>query len=111
MAGLMMNKRTAIEEIPLKHYSHAVAKTICNPLPPSCHLGDSTECPGKEPSREMLGRCFNVEEREEIEFKQWTTTDQSTLQTIVQSTDEFIENFLEKLETLRRHDFIAKQQS
>ena len=49
------------------------------------------------------------EEIEEIEFKQWTTTDHSTLQTIVQSTDEFIEGFLDKLETLRRHDFISKQ--
>ena len=61
--------------------------------------------------RETLGRCFNKEEIEEVEFKQWTTTDRSTLQTIVQSADEFIESFLDKLETLRRHDFIAKQQS
>ena len=59
----------------------------------------------------MLERCLNEEEIEEIEFKQWTTTDCSTLQTIVQSTDEFIESFLDKLEALRRHDFIAKQQS
>ena len=58
----------------------------------------------------MLERCFSEEEIEEIEFKQWTTIDCSTLQTIVQSTDEFIEGFLDKLETLRRHDFIAKQQ-
>ena len=46
MAGLMMNKRTANEEIPLKHYSHAIAKTVSLP---SCHLGDCTECPGKKP--------------------------------------------------------------
>ena len=59
----------------------------------------------------MLERCFNEEEIEEIEFKQWTTTDRSTLQTIVQSTDELIESFLDKLETPIRHDFIAKQQS
>ena len=111
MAGSMMNKRTANEEIPLRHYSHAIAKTMCNSSLPSCHLGDCTECPGKEPLREMLERYFNEEEIEEIEFKQWTTTDHSTLQTIVQSTDEFIENFLDKLETLRRHDFNAKQQS
>ena len=86
-------------------------------LPKQCathhflHLGDCTECPGRESLREMLERYFNEEEIEEIEFKQWTTTDRSTLQTIVQSTDEFIESFLDKLEKLRRHDFIAKQQS
>ena len=59
----------------------------------------------------MLERCFTKQETEEIEFKQWTTIHRSTLQTIVQSTDEFIENFLDKLETLRRHDFISKEQS
>ena len=74
----------------------------------SCHLGDCTECPGNVPLREMPERCFN---KEEIEFKQWTTTDRSSLQTIVQSTDEYIVNFPDKLETLRRHDFIAMQQS
>ena len=111
MAGSMMNKRTGNEEIPLKQYSHAIAKTMCNSSLPSCHLGDCTECPGKKPLREMLKRCLSEEEIEEIEFKQWTTTDRSTLQTIAQSTDEFIESFLDKLETLRRHDFIAKQQS
>ena len=58
----------------------------------------------------MLERCFNEEEIEEIEFKQWTTTDRSSLQTIVQSTDKFIESFLDKLETPIRDDFIAKQQ-
>ena len=68
MAGSIMNKRSANEEIPLKYYSHASAKTMCNPSLPSCHLGDCTECPGKEPLREMLERCFN--EIEEIEFRQ-----------------------------------------
>ena len=111
MTGSMMNKRTANEEIPLKHYSHAIAKTMCNPSLPSCHLGDCTECPGKKPLREMLERCFNEEEIEEIELKQWATTDPSTLQTIVQPTNKSIEHLPDKLETLRRHDFIAKQQS
>ena len=111
MAGSMMNKKMANEEIPLKHYSHAIAKTMCNWSLPSCHLEDCTKCPGKEPLRQMLERCFNEEEIEEIESKQWTATDRSTLQTIVQSTDEFTESLLDKLETLRRHGFIAKQQS
>ena len=111
MAGSMMNKRTASKEILVKHHSHAIAKTMCNPSLPSSYLGNCTECPGKDLLREMLERCFNEEEIDKIEFKQWTTTDRSNLQTIVQSIDEFIENFLDKLETLRRHDFIAKQQS
>ena len=47
----------------------------------------------------------------EIQYKQWTTTDRSQLETISQSTEEFVETFIEKLQLLSRHDFIAKEQS
>ena len=46
-----------------------------------------------------------------IEFKQWTTTDRATLDTKIQSLDEFIRVILDTLPTVLLHDFIAKQQS
>ena len=54
MAGSMMNKRTANEEIPRKHFSHAIAKTMCSPSLPSCQLGGCTECPSKC----LLEKCW-----------------------------------------------------
>ena len=61
--------------------------------------------------KEWLLQCFEIKGVEEIEYKQWTTTNRSQLQTFIQSTDEFIERFLGSLKTLTRHDFIAQEQA
>jgi hypothetical protein len=47
-----------------------------------------------------------------IVYKQWTSVDRSTLETVSQTADElFVESFCSKLEALLTHSFIAKQQS
>ena len=61
--------------------------------------------------KEWLLQCFEIKGVEEIEYKQWTTTDRSQLQTFIQSIDEFIERFSGSLKTLTRHDFIAQEQA
>ena len=46
ITGSKMDSVTGNEEVPLKHYSHAIAMTMCNPALPSCHLGMYESCPG-----------------------------------------------------------------
>ena len=111
MNGSMMASVTANEEVPVSHYGHALAKMMCNPSLPKCHLGECPCCPGKQPLREMLLKCYEESDVDEVEFKQWTSTDRSKLETMVEPLEDFVESFLEKLENLKRHDFIAKQQS
>ena len=111
MSNAMMETITAEEGVPLKRYGHALAMTMCNPALLSCHLGECIVCPGKEPLKDMLTRCFEENDVDEVEFKQWVSTDRSKLETMVQPIGDFIDTFLEKLDNLRRHDFIAKQQS
>ena len=48
---------------------------------------------------------------DQIVYKQWTSTDRSTLETFCVPAEEFIEIFSEKLELLRPHSFIASQQA
>ena len=48
---------------------------------------------------------------DEVQYKQWVSTDRSTLETIVKKTDDFVDDLCDKLANLLRHDFIAKQQS
>ena len=95
-------------ETPIKNYKHALAKIQCNPFLPACPLGECKNCPGVDMLKEWLLQCFEIKGVEEIEYKQWTTTDRSQLQTFIQSTDEFIERFLGSLKTLTRHNFIAR---
>ena len=42
---------------------------------------------------------------ETVQYKQWISTDRSTLETITKSADDFVESFCEQL------TFVAKQQS
>ena len=48
---------------------------------------------------------------DEVQYQQWTTTDRSNLETHIDTTEEFVDSFCEKLHILKRHGFIAKQQS
>ena len=48
---------------------------------------------------------------ETVQYKQWISTDRSTLETITKSADDFVESFCEQLKTLLTHSFVAKQQS
>ncbi len=67
------------------------------------------KCQSLEGFKEKLLEIFS--DVEEIEYKQWQSTDRSTLQSFTDNTEEFVEKFCEKLDQLRRHDFIAKKQS
>ena len=44
-------------------------------------------------------------------FKQWVSTDRSTLETHCLPAEEFADLFCEKLEALRPHSFLAREQS
>eukprot|EP00795_Rhopilema_esculentum_P017280 gene17280-8847_t len=74
---------TANEVVPVSHYGHALAKMMCNPAVPNCHLGECPYCPGKQPLREMLLKCYEDNDVDEVEFKQWTSTDRSKLETMI----------------------------
>ena len=88
-----------------------MAKIQCNPFLPAYPLGECKNCPGVAMLKEWLFHSFEIKGVEEIEYKQWTTTDRSQLQSLIQSTDEFVERFLDSLKTLTRHDFIAQEQA
>ncbi|KAL5497174.1 hypothetical protein EMCRGX_G013599 [Ephydatia muelleri] len=43
-----------------------------------------------------------------IQYQQWTQTDRSSLKTVVQPVEEFLDEFMAVLKKLQYHDFIAK---
>ena len=48
---------------------------------------------------------------DEIVYKQWISTDRSTLETFCVPAEQFVDIFCEKLEILRQHSFIASRQA
>lgn len=92
------------------HYRHCLALLQCNPPQETCFFGECPNCPGAEKVKDILTAAFDRKGLDEVEFKQWISTDRSTLETHKLSANDFITSFCDKLQFLLRHDFIAKTQ-
>ena len=95
----------------LPTYHHCLARIMCNPPLPKCFLGGCEACPGITKLKDDLIALLDENDMDQIVYKQWTSTDRSTLETFCVPVEEFIEIFSEKLELLRPHSFIASQQA
>ena len=98
-----------IPELPTYH--HCLAKIICNPPHPRCYLGECDPCPEIETLKEELLTHFDEIDVEQIVYKQWVSTDRSTLETFCSPVEEFADNFCKKIELLLPHSFIATEQA
>ena len=92
-------------------YHHCLAKIMCNPPLPKCYLGACGVCPGIAKFKEELITLLDENDVEQIVYKQWVSTDRSTLETYCASAEEFVDIFCEKLELLRPHSFVASEQA
>ena len=61
--------------------------------------------------KEELLTHFDETDVEQIVYKQWISTDRSTLETCYPPIQEFVDTFCEKVELLRPHSFIAIEQA
>jgi hypothetical protein len=104
-------KLATLTEGNLKHYQHCLAAIQCNPPRVQCFMGQCDECPGLSTLQERVERLFDEQSIDQVEYKQWTMTDRSNLETRIQSADEFLNSFISALPKLLHHDFIAKQQA
>lgn len=104
---------TQIDEIDTNyicHYRHCLALLHCNPPQEKCFFRKCDYCPKTEKLIHLLNYVFDKKGVDEIEFNEWVSIDRSTIQTQILAVDEFIQTFLERLQNLMKHDFIAKIQ-
>ena len=73
-------------------------------------MGECDACPEIEMLKEELLTHLDEIDAEQIIYKQWVSTDRSTLETFCLPVEEFVDTFCMKLELLRHHSFIATQQ-
>ena len=109
--GAKLHELASSDDTPLATYHHCLARLICNPPLPECYLGACSMCPGVEALKEYLVTVLDENMIDTVTYKQWTAVDRSTLVTVSEPSDEFVESFGEKLEALLSHSFIASQQS
>jgi hypothetical protein len=61
--------------------------------------------------KEILENIFEENAIEAITHKQWLTTDRSTIETTIKSSEDFLDTLTDKLSALLRLSFVASQQS
>ena len=105
------SKITTLSEGAFSHYQHCLAAIMCNPPRIQCYLGKCKQCPGTDTLHLKLQDIMDTNMVDTVEYKQWTSTDRSTMESIVQPVDVFLQSFMKTLKTLKCHDLIAKQQS
>ena len=92
-------------------YKHLLAKLMCNPATQSCWLGECQVCEDTSSLTVILEKAFEDLDVDTITYRQWESTDRTELATHTDSTNEFIEQLIEKLQILKTHQFIHDQQT
>lgn len=82
---------TADSERPLKNYKDCLDCMVCHEKTSKCFLSLCDRCPGVTNVIEQLEESFEQKYIENITYKQWVTTERTSLQTLISSADEFVE--------------------
>ena len=90
-------------------YHDLLDKLVCSTDQSICMLHRCENCPG---SSELESYIYNnmTDEVDNVTFKQWVTTDRSTLVDQTMTRGEYGELLVEKINKLSVHHFIAKNQ-
>ena len=92
-------------------YLDLIEKTVCSLNSEKCMMGRCKDCPGKDNLIRFLHSLEVCKVLEEIEYKQWISTDKTTLNTIKGQMTDFIDNLAVKMISLTRHHYTAKAQN
>lgn len=95
---------------PIASYKDCISAIVCPDSTEDCHLGKCSNCPGIEFLNSLLDKLFSDNEVNEITYKQWISKPQTSLETFVEESYEFIEDFCGKVKVLLPHAFISKNQ-
>lgn len=96
-----------------------IEQYVCSVLNADCMLHTCDKCPGSEHLQNyLLELCASGKVRKDedsscemVNYKQWETTDRTTLNTYTKTLSDFIEVLVQKTEKLITHDYIARHQA
>ena len=68
-------------------------------------------CGNSDVLAEKLVKIFSELDIEQVSYKQWESTDRTELVTMTDTVSYFVEKLTQKLQVLKTHHFIHKQQT
>jgi hypothetical protein len=94
----------------LNSYHDLFLKILCNNPTEQCWLKKCEQCPGTHHLNSELITIFCNNHIESLQFKQWRQTDRCMMDLVEIEAQEFVDIFVEKINDLLPHNFIAEQQ-
>ena len=82
----------------------------CADPSPDCHLRECKKCPDSGELREKLQVLLDEEMVDSVTFNQWESADRCNIFTKSSPTEDFIDDFTDKVEALVTLHFIFKEQ-
>lgn len=111
LEALDIQSLTKASNSPINDYKDCIKQIICKEPTSSCYLDECKLCPGITALSTDLKRLLEAATVSDVEFSAWTATDRAALITRTISSNDFVDELCEKIENLKPHSFIAKQQS
>ena len=99
---------------PNVHYIDIIRQTVCDIENHDCMLHRCQKCPGKELLAEFLDGVFkdhDLDGEDVLVFKQWVHTDRTSLVTIQETVNGYIDKLCMAVHDLAPHHYIAKSQA
>lgn len=106
-----VRKLTENTNKPLSNYKDCLNEIMCKEPSPDCYLDKCDQCPGTTEHSTKLSKLLDDSCISHVQCSSWTGTDRSTLLTQQVKVDEFINELCNRLQILKPHSFIAKQQT
>lgn len=86
------------DETALNDYKVCLAKIMCNLPSDKCYMDECKNCPGIN----QLYQKFD-EMIDSVIYKKWIATDRCTMETVIKTTQDFIDDFTSNLLQLIKH--------
>jgi len=109
--GANLKSITADSQQQIKTYHDCLARMVCDIQSTNCILGLCDKCPGVTNIIEQLKNNFEEKLIDNITYKQWVTTERTSLQTLISTVDEFLQSLSNGLDKLLLHSFLVKKQA
>ena len=90
---------------------NVMEKAVCDIQNRSCMMRECLDCPGQPGVIDFITNLSAIEDKDEIRYKKWVSTDRCTLQDVTETSEEFIESFSSAIIKLLRHHQVSREQS
>lgn len=107
----MNGLKCIFQEIPVTNYIDILNSVICVEPTRDCYFKKCNFCPGIENIVSQIEETLLENNIKSLTYQQWLNTDRSSLETVTQEANYFLDNFKQQLNVLQTHNFIAKNQN